>query len=117
MTRRRWRRGTTRRLPGAPGGTPPPTTDLIRGLVDEHLGRYEEALDIYINLRSGFPRGTEGWWDAQYRIANNMFLQGKYEEVHRMITNIELARPRFIGGEDLKPRFLDLKRACAHAVD
>ncbi len=87
--------------------------DIARCL--HELGEHDKALEICAELRDGFPAGSEGWWDAKWRIVEMLFAQKKYEQVHRMITQDVLVRPS-LGGPKFKERFLKLRQACAQAL-
>ena len=79
------------------------------------LNRHDDALEVGVQLRNGFPAGSEGWWDAKWRIAQTLFGQRKYQQVHEMIDGDERIRPS-LGGPSFKPRFLKLKQAAAQAI-
>ena len=79
------------------------------------LRQYDEALEVYLALREGYAAGTEGWWDAMIHIVDTLFAREDFEQVYRIISRTQSARPS-LGGPELKERFLALKKACSQAV-
>jgi len=86
-----------------------PSLDIRRRQAELHRlrGHLAAARRIYDAILQRLPRYSQEWWEIKYEQLFVAFLEGRNDGVARSILTLQLYYPE-LGGEELKPRFLDL---------
>lgn len=83
--------------------------DLLRQRADLHRLRkdYGGARRIYDTILRGVPEYSKEWWETKYDQLFMIYLDNRSDFVVKSILKLQISHPD-LGGEALRPRFLDL---------